>query len=201
MNLTRTPLSKSFILLLLLSNITLIVLVVILLFRSGGSPSGTTSSGEGEQLTAHAFTEPVTKLNDNIDNLSATMQRFNTSLVQYDFLQKEMERLTALEKALRLRAQVIGSRRTAENEEETKKNLAQASRLLRQVQSEYLRHRGNLMRLIAGLERELASTIDDAEIRKVLGSPNPEPEAQSPPSIPETPEASGNSAPDSSPDE
>lgn len=125
--------------------------------------------------------EPIASLEESLDRFSITLQRFNTTLVQYDFLQKDIERIGNLEQAIgtRLNQETLDQAQLAEDaDEETKKavetSIGQIREFQEQVQKELEQRRQMMMQLIAGLEQNVAeSNPDENAVREVIGDSDP----------------------------
>jgi hypothetical protein len=121
--------------------------------------------------------KPVETLDESLGKFSSTLQRFNTTIVQYDFLQKEIERLGRLDQALGMRLNLEITKKAEQGGKPDKGEAEEQDKLIEQlreiqgkVQKESERRRETMLRLIAGLERELATGgIDEADVRKALG--------------------------------
>jgi len=122
--------------------------------------------------------QPLAKVSKDLDQLTSSIQRFNTSLVQYDFLKREMDRLAALDQNIGMRAQVAASQKTGENTEEIEEVLAKLSALSGKVKGEQQVRRQTMLKLISNLEKQLSQ----------IAPPRPRPsEATKPLSPPQTP--------------
>lgn len=128
-------------------------------------------------LDLQPLLKPVETLDESLAKFSSTLQRFNTTVVQYDFLQKEIERLGRLDQALGMRLNLeinkkaeLGEKTPQEEVENQDKLVEQIREIQTKVQKESERRRETMLQLIAGLERELATGgIDEAEVREALG--------------------------------
>jgi hypothetical protein len=131
--------------------------------------------------------KPVETLDQSLGKFSSTLQRFNTTIVQYDFLQKEIERLGRLDQALGMRLNMEIAKKAEEGKKTEAAEAGEQNKLIDQireiqgkVQKETERRRETMLQLIAGLERELATGgIDEAAVRKALGGDGlPVPESE-----------------------
>lgn len=109
-----------------------------------------------EDLRLDALAEPIERLDQRLAGLTTTLQRLNTSSIQFDFLESELEQLAALERGLIVRGRTIEAGRTEENTEQVDEAIAQLGKLVTQVQTERQNRRRTLIALIAGLEKQLA---------------------------------------------
>lgn len=100
--------------------------------------------------------EPIENLSKDVHALNTTVQRMNTSLVQYDFLEKELEGLGNLERGLTVRAQAVVAAKTPENATKSDEAVKQIGEVLKKVTAERTARRQTMLQLIAGLERQLA---------------------------------------------
>lgn len=122
--------------------------------------------------------EPIASLDESLERFSGTLQRFNTTLVQYDFLQKDIERIGNLEQAIgtRLNQETLNQAQLPEDaDEETKKaveaSIGQIREFQEQVQKELEQRRQMMMQLIAGLEQNMAAANpDENAVREIIGN-------------------------------
>lgn len=128
--------------------------------------------------------EPVENLNANLDQLTSTIQRFNTSLIQYDYLKGEMDRLGGLDRTIGLRAQAALAQATEENAEDTKAAIAKLQELSAQVQGEQQARRQTMLQLISGLERQLANLSGSPVAPPASPTPAPETEPETGTGVP-----------------
>jgi uncharacterized membrane protein len=131
---------------------------------------------------------PVTTLNANLDQLTSTIQRFNTSLIQYDFLKGEMDRLTNLDRTIGIRAQAQLAQATEENVDETKEAIAKLQELANKVQGEQQSKRQTMLQLISGLEKRLADLTGTPPVPPAA-APTPMPAPVNPAPSPAQPES------------
>jgi hypothetical protein len=108
------------------------------------------------QVDLSGIDQPLSKVSRDLDQLTSSIQRFNTSLVQYDFLKREMDRLAALDQNIGMRAQVAASQKTDENTKEIEDVLAKLSALSGKVKGEQQVRRQTMLNLISNLEKQLA---------------------------------------------
>lgn len=101
--------------------------------------------------------KPLTELTDKVDQINQTVQRFSTSYVQYDFLKREMDRLSIVDQNIGVRAQATAASKTDKNEKEADEVINKLSNLSQQVKGQLQTRRQTMLKLISGLEKELAS--------------------------------------------
>lgn len=104
-----------------------------------------------------AFQKPLTELTEKVDQLNKTVQRFSTSYVQYDFLKREMDRLSVVDQNIGVRAQATAASKTDKNAKQVDEAISQLSNLSQQVKGQLQTRRQTMLKLISGLEKELAS--------------------------------------------
>jgi hypothetical protein len=114
--------------------------------------------------------KPIETLDQSVNRLTLTLQRFNTSSLQYEYLQKEIERLAHLDQTLAKRINLEEDKSSKEKTAEAEKGLKQLQVLQDQVQQELKRRRESVVRLIEGLERQL----DSGAPGKTAATPVPE---------------------------
>ena len=107
--------------------------------------------------------EPLAELTDKVDQLNHTVQRFSTSYVQYDFLKREMDRLSVVDQTIRVRAQATAATKTEKNAEEVDKVIGNLSSRSQQVKGQLQSRRQTMLKFISGLEKELASISGSQE--------------------------------------
>ena len=107
--------------------------------------------------------EPLAELTDKVDQLNHTVQRFSTSYVQYEFLKREMDRLSVVDQTIGVRAQATAATKTEKNAEEVDKVIGNLSSLSQQVKGQLQSRRQTMLKLISGLEKELASISGSQE--------------------------------------
>ena len=100
--------------------------------------------------------KPLANMTAEVEKLNATVQRFSTSYVQYDFLKREMDRLAVVDQTIGVRAQATAASKTDENTEEVEAVIGKLSSLSQQVKGQLQTRRQTMLRLISGLEKELA---------------------------------------------
>ena len=101
--------------------------------------------------------KPLTKVSSDLDGLTETIQRFNTSLVQYDFLKREMDRLAIVDQTIGVRAQATAAAKTDENAEQVEETMEKLGVLSKQVKQQQETRRQTMLKLISGLEQQLAA--------------------------------------------
>ena len=99
--------------------------------------------------------KPLETLDQSVNRLTLTLQRFNTTAMQYEYLQAEVERLTRLDQTLATRINELQKSPARAKTAELEKALKQLKTLQEQVQAEMKRRRETLGQLIDGLERQL----------------------------------------------
>jgi len=123
------------------------------------------------------------QFNENLNNLSSTIHRFNTSLIQYDFLKEEMSRLAEVDRTIGLRSQATSNaKKNTEEEEEIKQAddvIQKLSKLSQQVKGQHNARRQTMLKLITSLERELqqASLPEGNQLPAPKSQPQPRPKA------------------------
>jgi len=182
---------------LVLANVTLAIAVVIFVLRSGPAPQNGPASPGVEPLSVQVDLDPLLKpvesLEEALDRFSVTLQRFNTTIVQYDFLQKDIERLVGLEQAVAMRMnQELQNKANLGDEagKEIDEMIGEIEKFQEQVQKELEQRRQMMMQLISGLEQNLASSsLDEEAMREAIGDAptpvNPNLETGLPPEVPE----------------
>tara|TARA_B100001057_G_scaffold86918_1_gene82825 strand:- start:11335 stop:11931 length:597 start_codon:yes stop_codon:yes gene_type:complete len=116
------------------------------------------AAGRAEiKVDISAFQKPLTELTDKVDQLNKTVQRFSTSYVQYDFLKREMDRLSVVDQNIGVRAQATAASKTDKNAKEVDEVISKLSNLSQQVKGQLQTRRQTMLKLISGLENELAS--------------------------------------------
>jgi len=172
---------------LLIANFALtLVIGGYLLYQSGASknaPNDTSSEPITVTIDNHELAPQIEAFNENLDNLSSTIHRFNTSLIQYDFLKEEMSRLAEVDRTIGLRAQATSNaKKNTEVEEELKQAddmIQKLSKLSQQVKGQHNARRQTMLKLITGLERELqqASLPEGSQLPTPKSQPQPSPKA------------------------
>jgi predicted transcriptional regulator len=133
---------------------TLLFLNIAATAGIGGWMASKSSGKPAVDLTL--LKEPLENLSKDVHALNTTVQRMNTSLVQYDFLEKEQDNLGNLERGLTVRGQAALAAKTPENAAKTDEAVKQIEELLKKVTDERTARRQTMLQLIAGLERQLA---------------------------------------------
>lgn len=114
------------------------------------------------EVDLSGMAKPLSQVSQDLDQLTSSIQRFNTSLVQYDFLKREMDRLAALDQNIGMRAQVAASQKTDENTAEIEEVLTKLSTLSGQVKGEQQVRRQTMLKLISNLEKQLSQIAPTA---------------------------------------
>lgn len=122
----------------------------------GTSLSKGSSLGGGAAVQLDLASEPLESFGSDVRELTTVIQRFNTSLIQYDFLKQEMARLNVVDRTIGARAQAAAAAKTDENQEATNKALLELDKLAKRVQGEQNSRRQTMIQLISGLEKQLA---------------------------------------------
>ena len=169
--------------LLVVANIIIAIAVSVFVF--GPSPEKQAATAAAAPVSVKVDLDPLLKpvesLEEALGRFSATLQRFNTTIVQYDFLQKDIERLVGLEQAVAMRMNQEQQNKAQLGEEageQIDELIDQIQQFQEQIQQELEQRRQMMMQLIAGLEQNLAaSSIDEDAMREVIGdtpvTPNP----------------------------
>jgi hypothetical protein len=148
------------------------------------------------QVDLSGIDQPLSKVSKDLDQLTSSIQRFNTSLVQYDFLKREMDRLAALDQNIGMRAQVAASQKNDENTKEIEDVLAKLNALSGKVKGEQQVRRQTMLKLISNLEKQLAEISPPVPIQPKppvtppatpSPAPVPVPEAAKPAPVPTNP--------------
>ncbi len=145
-----------------MNNTPLIVLLAINLAATAGLAGWMLNRPQPEPPPPSAATAPVLDpapfetIATELHSLNTTLQRLNTSTVQYQFLDKELESLANLERALAVRAQTQAAARTEDNAADIDRALEQIREISAKVTEERKTRRQLMLQLIAGLERQLA---------------------------------------------
>jgi hypothetical protein len=179
--------------LLVIANVIIAVAVSVYVFRGGsGSSADNAGTPQKVEVNLEPLLKPVESLEEALGRFSATLQRFNTTIVQYDFLQKDIERLSGLDQAVAMRLNQEQQNKAQlgdEAGEQIDEMIGQIQQFQEQVQKELEQRRQMMMQLIAGLEQNLAaSNLDEDAIREAIGEmpppSNPNLETGLPPVIP-----------------
>lgn len=156
-----------------------------------GQPESATSAqpaSAGPVLDLEPLAKPIEQLDQRLAGLTTTLQRLNTSTVQFDFLESELEQLAALERGLILRGRALDAARTEENTKQTDEAIKQVTQLISKVQEERLNRRRTLIALIAGLEKQLAglsgATMIADQVPETPAAVEPEPVTETPATAP-----------------
>ena len=136
--------------------------------------------------------QPLAELTDKVDQLNQTVQRFSTSYVQYDFLKREMDRLSVVDQTIGVRAQATAASKTDKNAKEVDEVIGKLSTLSQQVKGQLQTRRQTMLKLISGLEKELAS---------ISGTPLPVPQPVLAPAPPKPTQKTPNTNPPTPPTE
>jgi len=162
---------------LVVANVTLAIAVVIFVFRPGPNQQAAAAAPNAAPTSVAVDLDPLLKpvesLEEALDRFSVTLQRFNTTIVQYDFLQKDIERLVGLEQAVAVRMnqeEQNKARLGEEAGEEIDRVIDEIKQFQEQVQKELEQRRQMMMQLISGLEQNLASSsLDEDAMREAIG--------------------------------
>lgn len=155
------------------------------------------------KIDVSAMEAPLAQLTDKVDQLNQTVQRFSTSYVQYDFLKREMDRLSVADQSIGVRAQATAATKNDKNAKEVDEVIGKLSNLSQQVKGQLQTRRQTMLKLISGLENELASisgSATPAPAPAPAPAPTPTPVAPkptppTPPTVPAVPPNIGNSGP------
>ena len=101
--------------------------------------------------------KPLETLDQSVNRLTLTLQRFNTTTIQYEYLQTEIERLTRIDQTLATRLSDAQKSPSTAKTAEFEKSLKQLKVIQDQVQAEMKRRRETLGQLVNELEGELAA--------------------------------------------
>lgn len=119
------------------------------------APAPTVAPAAPVTLDVLPLQKPLETLDQSVNRLTLTLQRFNTTAMQYEYLQAEVERLTRLDQTLATRINEAQRSPAKVQTAEFEKGLKQLKTLQDQVQAEMKRRRETLGQLIDGLERQL----------------------------------------------
>jgi len=151
-----------------IANVILAVAVVIFVFGGGSGKKGAQSA----EVDLAPLLKPIESLEEALDRFAVNLQRFNTTIVQYDFLQKDIDRLSGFDQAVSLRLNQERANKEQLGDEagkEIDELIGQIEELKGQVEKEIEQRRQMLMQLIAGLEQNLAaSNLDEEAMRQVI---------------------------------
>ncbi len=144
----------------LMNNTPLIVLLAINLAATAGLAGWMLNRPQPEPPPPSAApaldSAPFESIATELHSLNTTLQRLNTSTIQYQFLDKELDGLANLERALAVRAQTQAAARTDDNAADIDRALGQIREISAKVNEERKTRRQLMLQLIAGLERQLA---------------------------------------------
>lgn len=119
------------------------------------APAPTVAPAAPVTLDVLPLQKPLETLDQSVNRLTLTLQRFNTTAMQYEYLQTEVERLTRLDQTLATRINEAQKSPAKVQTAEFEKGLKQLKALQEQVQAEMKRRRETLGQLIDELEGEL----------------------------------------------
>lgn len=140
--------------------------------------------------------KPLETLDQSVNRLTLTLQRFNTTAMQYEYLQTEIERLSRIDQTLATRINEAQKSPAKAKTAEFEKSLKQLKVIQDQVQAEMKRRRETLGQLVNELEGELAA---QTPARKAAASEpangNTPKRVKPAPATPATPAAGLKSAP------
>ncbi len=142
--------------------------------------------------------KPIEVLNQSVNQLSNSLQRSNTASTQYEFLQKEVERLDKIDQALATRINLEESKKPKTPSAEMEQNIKRFKSLQDQIQQEIKRRRETINNLIEGLEPQLdpTSTADKTSPKAPTNSQAPvETTAATPPVAAATPKPAAVTSP------
>ena len=100
--------------------------------------------------------QPLANITSEIEKLNATVQRFSTSSVQYDFLKREMDHLSVVDQTIGVQTQATAASKTEKNAAQVDEAIGKLSNLSQHVKSQLQTRRKTMLQLISGLEKELA---------------------------------------------
>jgi len=109
------------------------------------------------ELDVRPLQKPLETLDQSVNRLTLTLQRFNTTTIQYEYLQTEIERLTRIDQTLATRLSDAQKSPSTAKTAEFEKSLKQLKVIQDQVQAEMKRRRETLGQLVNELEGELAA--------------------------------------------
>ncbi|MFT7172405.1 MAG: hypothetical protein ACI9NQ_000616 [Paracoccaceae bacterium] len=107
-------------------------------------------------LELSSLAQPLANITSEIEKLNATVQRFSTSSVQYDFLKREMDHLAVVDQTIGVQTQATVASKTEKNAEQVDEAIGKLSNLSQHVKSQLQTRRKTMLQLISGLEKELA---------------------------------------------
>ncbi len=161
---------------LVISNLIIALAVSFYVFARSETPAPTpepvAAPAPTVELDLVPLIGPIQSLEESLVGYTETLQRFNTSLVQYDFLQKEIQRMANLDQVvgnqlnLELQAQAeLGE----EADEAIEQTIGQMREFQTQLQAELEQRRQMLFQLIAGLEEQLARSAGELPTGEGIG--------------------------------
>ena len=139
-----------------ISNFILIALLIsgfFYLLFTRETPQPSTSTPNNSELVAE-----LAAVNKNLTSLTETVQRFNTSMIQYDFLKGQLSSLSETDRQINIKAQATNNAKTDENKEEVGKVITQLSELSKQIKGAQKDRNETMLKLINSLERKLEAT-------------------------------------------
>jgi len=163
------------------SNLALAGAVWFIAFRPPAfSPQATGSSGEPSPpgQPPVGVSGPATPdfdaeaLRKSIATLTLTMQGFNTTLVQYDYLQREIARLREVDELLGQRLREIHATHKTQPSDQTRQTMETILNNQTQIRGQIDKRRGDLQKLLTQLERR------QNEGQRPLPAPGQRPAAQ-----------------------
>ena len=170
-----------------ISNLVLAAAVCIFVFgRSKEKPAAPAPAGPAAPATTAALDldpllEPIASLEESLGRSTETLQRFNTTLIQYNFLQKEIERLANIDQLAgnQLNLELQNKEQLGEEAgEAADERITQLREFQEQVQTEFEQRRQMMLQLIAGLEAELEkSNVGGDSVRDIFPDTLPTPDA------------------------
>ncbi len=177
------------------SNLIIAIAICYYVFvrSSREAPPATASAAPAAsvEINLDPLVAPIESLEKSLASYAETLQRFNTSLVQYDFLQKEIQRLANLDQLvanqlnIELQASEQLDEEAAAAADET---IGQIREFQTQVQSDLEQRRQMIFQLIAGLEEQLSKSAGEENLGEVIGdTPPTTPPAPNPNLAPFTP--------------
>ncbi|MDA7536060.1 hypothetical protein N8528_03755 [Akkermansiaceae bacterium] len=140
------------------------------------------------QVDLSPLEEPLIAVSTEVEQLNATVQRFSTSYVQYDFLKRELDHLSVVDQTIGAQTQATAASKNDKNAKEVEEMIGKLGNLSQQVKGQLQTRRQTMLRLISGLEKELAD---------ISSTPLPQPETAAPKAS-ASPEPSSSSSSDPS---
>ena len=177
---------------LVISNVIIAVAVSYFVFLRSGKETAQTevmaAPATAIEVDLSPLIQPIESLETSFSRYAETLQRFNTSLVQYDFLQKEIQRIANLDQLVgnQLNIELQAKEQLGEDADESAsesadETIGQIREFQTQVQTELEQRRQMLFQLIAGLEEQLAKSAGEDSIQDVTGDSPPTPTPPAPP--------------------